>query len=136
MSVKEGISVLINSTQQIGVLGSVLSKVKLCQDLRFHTDKQLYKSCVCLVLDYALAFLGYCEHVNCNTVHYRASRWFLGVHKLIPVLAISDMWREPPNARHMADNSTLEQTCDCVIFMLLNTKLFLIYKERWSVDIW
>ena len=82
-------------------LGSVMNKVKHCGHLGFNTFTQLYESGVCPVSDYASGVWGFREYPSCNTVHHRAIRSFLGVHKLTPVLAINgDMGWEPPSIRH------------------------------------
>ena len=82
-------------------LGSVMNKVKHCGHLGFKTFTQLYESGVCPVSDYASGVWGFRDYASCNTVHHRAIRSFLGVHKLTPVLAINgDMGWEPPNIRH------------------------------------
>lgn len=67
MTFKEDISVLVYSAGRR--LGSVLTKVKLHQDLGFCT--QLYKSYVCPFSDYASGIWGFRDLLNCNTVYYR-----------------------------------------------------------------
>lgn len=42
-------------------LGAVRNKVKLRRDLGYKTYTQLYKSCVCPILDYGAGVWGYCK---------------------------------------------------------------------------
>ncbi len=98
LTFKEATDILSDSAGR--ALGSVLSKVKTCRDLEFYSFTQLYKSCVRPVSGYAVGVWGFNEQVKSNTVQYRAMGSFLGVHKLLPVLAIcGDTGREPPNIR-------------------------------------
>ena len=98
----EGVNVLSDSAGR--ALGAVLDKVKFCRDLGYKTYTQLFKSCVCPILDYGAGVWGYSKHIKCEEVQNRAIRCFLGVHKLAPLLAIvGDMGWEPCEVRHGGD---------------------------------
>lgn len=72
-------------------LGAVMSK-----DLDYKTYTQLYRSCVCPVLDYGAGVWGYCKQTHSEKVQCRSMRSFLGVHKKSTKLALNgDMGHEP-----------------------------------------
>ena len=89
-------------------LGSVINKVKHCGNLGIATFKKLYEAGVCPVADYGAGVWGFRDRVACNNVHYRAIRYFLGVHRFAATLAISgDLGWEPPLIRHRCQMARL-----------------------------
>ena len=84
-------------------LGSILSKYKYFKGLDYNTFTKLYNTCVCTVMDYSSEIWGYKQYDKCDSVHNRAMRAFLGVHRFTSVPAISgDMkWLKPKYRRHV-----------------------------------
>ena len=84
-------------------LGSIVSKYKQHKGLDYDSYTKLYHTCVCTVMDYGSAVWGYKNYNKPNTVHNRAVRTFLGVHKFASVPAMSgDMgWSDPINRRKL-----------------------------------
>ena len=84
-------------------LSSVLSKYKEFKGLDYNSYSKLYKSCICTVMDYSSAIWGFKQYDKIDTVHNRAMRAFLGVHRFTSVPAISgDMaWLTPKSRRHL-----------------------------------
>ena len=77
-------------------LGSVISKIHRFKDFRYNTFTTLFHSCVTPILDYCSAIWGYRFSSKCESIQNRAMRYFLGVHKFAPVLAINgDMGWDP-----------------------------------------
>lgn len=68
-------------------LGSVINKLKICKDLGYGTNSQLYTTCVSPVLNYAAGVWGATQSLVLDAVENRAICCFLGVHKFVPVLA-------------------------------------------------
>ena len=84
-------------------LGSVLSKYKEFKGLDYDSYTKLYNTCVCTVMDYSSAIWGFKQYDKTDTVHNRAMRAFLGVHRFTSVPAVSgDMaWLTPKSRRHL-----------------------------------
>lgn len=69
-------------------LGSVINKIKVCNDMGYFTYTQLYNACVSPILNYAAGVWGFKESKVIDTIQNRAIRYFLGVHKFAPIPAI------------------------------------------------
>jgi hypothetical protein len=84
-------------------LGSIVSKYKQHKGLDYDSYTKLYHTCVCTVMDYGAAVWGYTNYNKPNTVHNRAMRTFLGVHKFASVPAMfGDMgWSDPISRRKL-----------------------------------
>ena len=84
-------------------LGGILSKYKHLKGLDYNTYTKLYNTCVCSITDYSSGVWGYKQYDRLDTVHNRAMRAFLGVHRFTSVPAISgDMaWLKPKFRRHL-----------------------------------
>jgi hypothetical protein len=84
-------------------LGGIVSKYKYHKGLDYGSYTKLYHTCVCTVMDYGSAVWGYKNYDKPNTVHNRAMRTYLGVHKYTSVPAMyGDMgWTEPGNRRKL-----------------------------------
>ena len=70
-------------------LGSVISKIHRFKDFRYNTFTTLFHSCVVPILDYCSGVWGFKSTTKCDAVQNRAIRYFLGVHKFAPILAIN-----------------------------------------------
>jgi hypothetical protein len=69
-------------------LGGIISKYKYHKDLDYASYTKLYHTCVCTVIYYGSTVWGYTNYNKPNTVHNRAIRTFLGVHKYASVQAM------------------------------------------------
>ena len=94
----KGTTVLTESANR--ALGGVIAKTKNLRDIGFSTYSKLYQACVCPVIDYVAGVWGFKHYAKSESVHNRAMRYFLGVHKFTPTLAImGDMGWEPNEVR-------------------------------------
>ena len=88
------LSTLQTHCQKLGggvrALGAVISKIHSHKDFGFKTYRKLYYSCVIIpVLDYCSGVRGLKKFDKINMIRNRAIRYFLGVHRLTPILAIT-----------------------------------------------
>ncbi len=70
-------------------LGAVISKFKANKGLGFKTYTKLFDTGVCPIMDYCGGIWGFADFDKLNTIQNRAIRFFLGVHKFAPNLAIN-----------------------------------------------
>ena len=85
-------------------LGALYSKFKYNNGLGFDTYTKLYESGIVPILDYGSAIWGFGEHESINSVHNRAIRMFLGVHRFAPISAITgDMGWVPSKIRRFVN---------------------------------
>ena len=70
-------------------LGSMISKIHRFKDVGFETYTKLYYSCVVPVTDYCSGVWGFRDFNKGDMIQNRAIRYFLGVHRFTPILAIS-----------------------------------------------
>ena len=70
-------------------LGSMISKIHNFIDVGFETYTKLYYSCVVPVTDYCSGVWGFRDFIKGDMVQNRAIRYFLGVHRFTPILAIN-----------------------------------------------
>ena len=84
-------------------LGSILCKYKQLKGLNYDIYTKLYNTCICTIMDYSSAIWGFKQYDKCDTVHNRAMRAFLGVHRFTSVPGMSgDMvWQTPKHRRHI-----------------------------------
>ena len=82
-------------------LGAVISKIQSYKDVGFNTYSNLYNSCVVPVLDYCSGVWGFKGFGKIDMIQNRAIRYFMGVHRFTPILAITgDMgWVVSTNRR-------------------------------------
>ena len=93
-----GTSVLAGSAGR--ALGGIIAKTKQLGDLGYAAYSKLFHTCVCPVMDYMAGIWGSNTNMKGQMVQNRAIRYFLGVHKFAPVLAITgDMGWEPCEIR-------------------------------------
>ena len=72
----------------IYALRALRSKIRNFKDCRFQTVTKLYHTCVEPILDYGSGVWGYNRFSKTETIHNRALRYFLGVHRFAPNHAI------------------------------------------------
>ena len=70
-------------------LGSMISKIHNFKDVGFETYTKLYYSCVVPVTDYCSGVWGFRDFHKGDMVQNRAIRYFLGLHRFTPILAIN-----------------------------------------------
>ena len=70
-------------------LGAMISKIHSYKDVGYNTYSKLFNSCVAPVLDYCAGVWGFKQFGKIDTVQNRAIRYFLGVHRFTPILAIN-----------------------------------------------
>ena len=82
-------------------LGAVISKIHSYKDVGFKTYSKLYYTCVVPVLDYCSGVWGFKNFDKIDMIQNRAIRYFMGVHRFTPILAITgDMgWVVSTNRR-------------------------------------
>ena len=70
-------------------LGAMISKIHTYKDVGYNTYSKLFNSCVAPVIDYCSGVWGFKQFNKIDTVQNRAIRYFLGVHRFTPLLAIN-----------------------------------------------
>ena len=70
-------------------LGGMINKSKSINGLRYQSYTTMYDKCVTPILDYCSGVWGFKSHPKIDTVQNRAMRYFLGVHKFAPNLAVT-----------------------------------------------
>ena len=113
---KDMVEVLANSAGR--ALGGVIAKFKSISDMGVNTYTKLFHSCVVPVIDYCAGVWGLTNNTKAESVQHRALRYFLGVHKYAPNLAIEgDMGWETCKVRWGVDivrlwNRLVNMNCD------------------------
>ena len=69
-------------------LSGIISKFKSLKNVGFHTYETLYFSNVVPIADYASGVWGFESFSEAEKLHYRAIRYFLGVHCKAPLLGM------------------------------------------------
>lgn len=69
-------------------LGKIISTIHNNKDFRFNAYEKLFYSCVIPVLDYASSIWGFKKFQSIDNIQNRAIRYFMGVHRFAPTLAI------------------------------------------------
>ena len=70
-------------------LGAVISKIHSYKDVGYNTYSQLFNSCVVPVLDYCSGVWSFKYNEKSDMIQNRAIRYFMGVHRFAPILAIT-----------------------------------------------
>ena len=70
-------------------LGSVISKLQTLKEFGIKTYEKLFQICVIPILDYHSSVWGYKDYSVIDAVQNRSIRYFLGVHRFAPKLAIN-----------------------------------------------
>lgn len=69
-------------------LGSLINKIHGYKEFGFKSFEKLYTSCVIPILDYCASVWGYRHYQQADNIQNRAMRYFLGVHRFTPILAM------------------------------------------------
>ena len=69
-------------------LGMIISRIHHLKDIGLKTFEKLYESGVVPILDYCSGVWGYRRYQAIDNIQHRAIRYFLGVHRFAPLLAI------------------------------------------------
>ena len=69
-------------------LGSLINKIHHLKDFGFRAFEKLFNSCVVPILDYGASVWGTKQFQSIDNVQHRALRYFLGVHRFTPILAL------------------------------------------------
>ena len=70
-------------------LGGLISRIHSLKEFGFKTFEKLYYACVFPVLDYGSSVWGYKPYTQIDNIQNRAMRYFLGVHRFTPNMAIT-----------------------------------------------
>jgi hypothetical protein len=70
-------------------LGAIISKIQNHKDIGFKTYTKMYYSCVVPVTDYCSSIWGFKNYKKLDITQHRAIRYFMGVHRFAPILAIT-----------------------------------------------
>ena len=70
-------------------LGSIITKLRNLKEFGIKTFEKLYNSCVVPILDYQSSGWGYKDYNDIDAVQNRTIRYFLGVHRFAPKVAIN-----------------------------------------------
>ena len=92
----------------------MISKIHSFKDVGFETYTKLYYSCVVPVTDYCSGVWGFRDFNKGDMIQNRAIRYFLGVHRFTPILAISgDMgWPVTISTQEVVEYaSIMESSC-------------------------
>ena len=82
-------------------LGKIISKIHSLKDFGFQSYEKLFNSCVTPILDYASGIWGNRKFQSIDNVQNRAIRYYLGVHRFAPILALyGDTGWIPSQFRH------------------------------------
>ncbi len=83
-------------------MGAVSTKFRNFGNIGFKSFTKLFDSSVSPVLEYASEIRGYKENIQCERIHQRPSRYYMGVHPKTLILAlIGDMgWPASKIKRH------------------------------------
>ncbi|XP_053394824.1 uncharacterized protein LOC123524463 [Mercenaria mercenaria] len=81
-------------------LGKIISKIHNLKDIGLKTFEKLYVSGVTPILDYCSGVWGYRKFQTIDNIQHKAIRYFLGVHRFAPLIAINgDIGWLPSNYR-------------------------------------
>ena len=83
-----GITANILSDSAGRALGAIIAKTKNLKDLGFKTYQKLFNTGVLPVLNYGAEIWGFQDFACRTGIQNRAARYYLGVHKFTPILAL------------------------------------------------
>lgn len=69
-------------------LGAIIGKTKHIKDLGYNTFNRLFQAGVKPILEYGSEIWGYKPFTHTDNIQNRAARYFLGVHRFTPILAL------------------------------------------------
>ena len=82
-------------------LGKIISNIQPFREFGIKSYEKLFYSCVAPILDYGSGVWGYRKFQTLENIQNRAVRFFLGVHRFAPLLAIyGDIGWIPCHYRH------------------------------------
>ena len=121
-------------------LGTIYSKFKSNKGLGYETYTKLYNSGVIPILDYCAGVWGFGNHDKINTVQNKAIRYYLGVHRFAPNLAINgDVGWYSSSTRRKVEMIRLWNRLQNMDNSRLTKKVFLWDKDlctrNWSSDV-
>ncbi|MCG8049515.1 MAG: reverse transcriptase family protein, partial [Candidatus Thiodiazotropha endolucinida] len=123
-------------------LGGIISKVHNMKDFGFSTYEKLFESCVIPVLDYGTSVWGFKTYNEIDSVQNRAIRYFLGVHRFSPNLAINgDVGWLPSTMRHWHNMVRMLNRITVMDDSRLTKRIFDIdhaqgqYNNNWSSEL-
>jgi hypothetical protein len=70
-------------------LGNIISKIHNYKDCGYKSFTKLFESCVIPILDYCASVWGFKHYQSIDNIQYRAIRYYLGVHRFAPKLALT-----------------------------------------------
>ena len=73
-------------------LGSLISKYYINNGIGYNTYVKLYTACITKIADYCSGVWGLGLFPSLESVHNRAIRSYLGVHKYTPLSAVKGKW--------------------------------------------
>ena len=81
-------------------LGSLLANFYANNGMGFRDFKKCYDACITKISEYSAGVWGLCKYPKLDSVHNRALRCYLGVHKYAPIAALQgEMGFTPPDVR-------------------------------------
>ena len=121
-------------------LGSVIPKLQTLKEFGIKTYEKLFNSCVVPILDYQSSIWGFKDYNIIDTVQNRAIRYFLGVHRFAPKLAINgDIGWLPAKERRWCNILRYWNRLIQMDNSRLCKKIFLwdynICRNNWSADV-
>ena len=84
-------------------LGAIISKIHKLKEFGIKTYEKLFNACVVPILDYCSSVWGFNDYSSVDAVQNRSIRYFLGVHRFAPKVAINgDIgWLPSKERRHI-----------------------------------
>ncbi|KAK3092919.1 hypothetical protein FSP39_008861 [Pinctada imbricata] len=119
-------------------LGSVISKIHGIKSVGFRTFEKLFLCGVAPIIDYCSGVWGHKEFHNLHSVQLKAMRYFLGVHRFTPILAIQGESGWPPTVvRHRVNvlrlwNRLTQMDADRVTRKIFEWDLTEFKPDSWS----
>jgi hypothetical protein len=106
-------------------LGSIINKIHNYKEFGFKSFEKLYNSCVIPILDYCASVWGNKHFQQIDNIQNRAMRYFMGVHRFTPVLAmLGDTGWLPSRYRRWTSMLRLWNRLVCMDTNRLTYKLF------------
>lgn len=121
-------------------LGSICSKFKSNKGFGYNTYSKLFECGVAPILDYCSGVWGFGKHEKADTIQNRAIRFYLGVHRFAPNLAINaDMGWLYSRTRRKVEMVRFWNRMHIMDDTRLTKKVFLwdksICKRNWNSEI-
>ena len=120
-------------------LGSIINKFKTLKNVGYRTFECMYNSGVKPILEYCCSVWGHVKGSSIDCIQNRAMRYYLGVHKMSPNLALNgDMgWLTPKLSRYKCKlrfwNRLMEMDENRITKQIFHWD-FQYCKKNWSSD--